>query len=608
MDNHPSTQSPERKVPPVVKPPDDTPSEPNDVRLSFLEATELPRVALRPADLLFKDSQQAFLPSSKSSSATEQAAATVTLAEPADDKPVFHEIPPTEHRDKAGPAQDQFQTEPLLAADLARPPAERYPEEHIHPGQADETPLDEAPIPPKELFLDRMSAPESAPEEGEEREFRFRRGPLLSRDSSRSGVTQRSTMKPGDNGPVAPRDFSSYAPPEPEWDAAESEMHSRPQRADRFSPDEAAAPLEESPLERVSALSDHPRENHEIDDLFRDGPLPSSDFERGPEGELPDELDFPGHPMADPTRPAQDMEGGLRDEFSRLKLWVTKRLPSAKGEGKASPRRSRVRRLLKVAAVAFVLFATPLGDWMADVASFGFGGLIEKAEARQAFRFVDDFAEGVGPQWDGKGLRADSSGAMRVSSLTLHRDTMNLVDYRMDFQVKMDGGAMGWVVRASDRDSYCAYSLVPSGSRSRRKYMLSRYLVIQGQRDEPQSVKIDVSQELDAEGPNQISVRVRGDRLNTFINGKGVDYWKSSEITRGGVGFWQARKGRSGLLRRVSVYGNEDFWGLTLYSALETLRIMGGWVDALKPPEAEADSPAGLDAIPAAEPSPESAT
>jgi hypothetical protein len=56
-----------------------------------------------------------------------------------------------------------------------------------------------------------------------------------------------------------------------------------------------------------------------------------------------------------------------------------------------------------------------------------------------------------------------------------------------------------------------------------------------------------------------------------MINGFGVDYWQDSHYNRGGVGLF-ADGGESALVRRMTVSGNDDSWGLFLYGTIETLR------------------------------------
>ena len=194
----------------------------------------------------------------------------------------------------------------------------------------------------------------------------------------------------------------------------------------------------------------------------------------------------------------------------------------------------------------------------------------DESRTRAAFQFIEDFQDGVLAQWDAEGLAEDNeSAAVRAGSLTLFQETMKLSDYFMDFDFVLDRPSVGWVVRAQDRDSYCAFKLERTGPKNNQRYKLVRYAVVDGDIDPKHQIEVDVTPDFREEGRNRISVRITGSRVNTFLNGRGVDFWNDKFFHEGGVGFWNA-DGSSAQIHRVAVYGNEDFWGLTLFAALET--------------------------------------
>ena len=58
----------------------------------------------------------------------------------------------------------------------------------------------------------------------------------------------------------------------------------------------------------------------------------------------------------------------------------------------------------------------------------------ENITPRAAFLMEDDFESGAGDGWHAPhSLVADESSAVRVAGLTLHRETMGLSYYHMDF-------------------------------------------------------------------------------------------------------------------------------------------------------------------------------
>jgi hypothetical protein len=188
----------------------------------------------------------------------------------------------------------------------------------------------------------------------------------------------------------------------------------------------------------------------------------------------------------------------------------------------------------------------------------------------------------------------NDSGQVAVKQgLALHSGTLNLESYRMDFEAKIESQAVGWVVRAADTDNYYAFKLV---EKSRDSFDLLRYTVVEGARDAAQGVaSISVPANLaSAADFNRISVRVRDNQITTLINGWGVDFWQNDRFDRGGVGLL-ADRGESALVRKMSIAGNEDTWGLILYGTLETIRSVQDTFSAPVALQME-PGPAGLNA------------
>ena len=213
---------------------------------------------------------------------------------------------------------------------------------------------------------------------------------------------------------------------------------------------------------------------------------------------------------------------------------------------------------------------------------------------RAAFFIVEDFQKGVDRWVNASAIRVDQPGMISVDGLALHGETLNLASYRLDFIGKIQSKAMGWVVRARDADNYYAFKLVETGRRAARSYHLERYTVLDGDRKRSSdSLQIPVPSRLtQPDDFNRISVRVRDQQITTLINGYGVDFFRDSQLPRGGVGFL-SDKGEEALVSRVTVSGNEDTWGLILYGTLETVRSIR---ETISPRLAFALPPVPLDA------------
>ena len=242
-----------------------------------------------------------------------------------------------------------------------------------------------------------------------------------------------------------------------------------------------------------------------------------------------------------------------------------------------------VRPMVKIAVVLLLLF-TPLGDSFRQIAGGGLASLHEQMSRRAAFQVVEEFPDQEGPEWlQAAALNPASFGA---GSLSLHRSTMDFVDYHLDFVCRLEDGSISWVVRATDHDTYLAFRLSRSGRTGKPKYVLTRFPVVTGQVDESERIEVDVTQIINP-ASNRVSVRLRGETVGTFIDGRGVDFWKDNLFRKGGVGLW-FKAGDPQRVQRLAVYGNEDFWGLTLYAALQTAdRLRAAFDSPLADPDAD---------------------
>jgi hypothetical protein len=204
--------------------------------------------------------------------------------------------------------------------------------------------------------------------------------------------------------------------------------------------------------------------------------------------------------------------------------------------------------------------------------------LQQPVRERSAFFIYEDSENGFENLVAGEST-FDEKGLMKVSGFALHPSTMNLTAYRMDFDFRITSGALGWVVRASDKENYYGFKLTRKDFRGSENYQLQRYTVLGGEPLPIPAEETSVPGSFLKAGFNTISVRVRRDRINTFVNGYGVDHWADSHFDRGGVGFF-ASADDSAVLRQVSITGNEDVLGLILFGTVETLRSIREFVSA----------------------------
>ena len=195
---------------------------------------------------------------------------------------------------------------------------------------------------------------------------------------------------------------------------------------------------------------------------------------------------------------------------------------------------------------------------------------------RAAFFIVDEFRQGATDWLARDSVQVTNEGLTPTEGVILHRETMNLTDYRLQFEAKIQSKAVGWVVRAADDANYYAFKLNKTVRKGSSDYSLERYAVTQGKPVSPAS-PIAVPAEFAQEDFNRIAVRLRENQIDTLLNGKGIDFWKDSQFEAGGIGFLTA-EGEAALIRRVTVSGNEDPMGLFLYGTIETIRSVRDFV------------------------------
>ncbi len=191
------------------------------------------------------------------------------------------------------------------------------------------------------------------------------------------------------------------------------------------------------------------------------------------------------------------------------------------------------------------------------------GRLLRPIERRASKYIVDQFRDGLSDWTDSGPLQVVQGGLRVTSGLALRKSTLELDDYRFEFEAKAETGGIGWVVRAADEFDHYAFKFDTANR-------LKRYAVIGGQPQKATTIEAPAGL-LKASGFNRILVQVKGERMMTMVNGLGVDFWKDRRIQRGGVGFI-ARDGDSALVRRMVLVANDDALGMVLNGAIETIR------------------------------------
>jgi hypothetical protein len=172
--------------------------------------------------------------------------------------------------------------------------------------------------------------------------------------------------------------------------------------------------------------------------------------------------------------------------------------------------------------------------------TFGFGshpssGSVSAASGEAVGASIMMGEGGWSTDWAG-----DAAASHAGRQITIYRPSLQLSDYRLEFQAQIENRSVGWVFRAKDPSNYYAMKIeaVSSGRPS-----LVRYLVLNGK--EQQRSQIPLSLGARADLVYSVRLDVRGARFSTMVQGQPVDVWTDERLKSGGVGFYNERGERA---------------------------------------------------------------
>jgi len=173
--------------------------------------------------------------------------------------------------------------------------------------------------------------------------------------------------------------------------------------------------------------------------------------------------------------------------------------------------------------------------------------------SRGAVRLQDDFRTGLEGWLPSSGRALDwkvESGIVHPGKLALWKPSLNLVNYRMDFQGQIEKKSMAWAFRATDLKNYYATKITLRKAGRQPAADIVRYAVMNGK--ELERVQLPLPMVVRDDMLYRVQVNIKGDRFSTMINGQLVDTWADKRIPSGGVGFF-ADKGEVAALHWVKV-------------------------------------------------------
>jgi hypothetical protein len=149
-----------------------------------------------------------------------------------------------------------------------------------------------------------------------------------------------------------------------------------------------------------------------------------------------------------------------------------------------------------------------------------------------------------------QGWGGDPLNAHVGRQITIYRPSLNLSDYRIEFQGQIDTKSLGWVFRAADANNYYALKLAIVVPGPTPRMALIKYVVRSGRETEVGRVSLNIP----AHNDTIFNVRtdVRGPKYNTYVQGQPVDVWTDDQLRSGGVGFLNERTERA-RIKTVSI-------------------------------------------------------
>ena len=172
----------------------------------------------------------------------------------------------------------------------------------------------------------------------------------------------------------------------------------------------------------------------------------------------------------------------------------------------------------------------------------------------------ETFASGWN-QWQGGSASAAGwsfdSGLIRPGDLKIWKDSVSLVNYRLQFEGKIDRRGMSWAFRAPNLQNYYATKISIGGKgKNTETAEIVRYFVQDGKPGEREVLPIPMS--LRSSEFFRVDVKIKDNRFTTSIDGRVVDVWQDNRFRTGGVGFFN-EKGELSALKWVALSEADTF-------------------------------------------------
>ncbi len=142
-------------------------------------------------------------------------------------------------------------------------------------------------------------------------------------------------------------------------------------------------------------------------------------------------------------------------------------------------------------------------------------------------------------------------GVRREHDISVLRPSLNLSDYRIEFQAQIENKALGWVFRARDGKNYYVGKLEIVTPGLEPIIAVVHYPVLNGEAQQRSQVPLPMKVRLDT--VYKIRFDALGDHFTTWVQDQKVDDWTDDRLKAGGVGLFNDRGERMSLDGGVSV-------------------------------------------------------
>jgi len=142
-------------------------------------------------------------------------------------------------------------------------------------------------------------------------------------------------------------------------------------------------------------------------------------------------------------------------------------------------------------------------------------------------------------------------GVRREHQISVLRPSLNLSDYRVEFEAQIDTKALGWIYRAVDDRNYYVNKLEIVKPGLTPTVALVRFAVINGEEQPRAQFPLNMSLHLDT--LYQIRFDAVGDRFTTYVQGQKIDEWTDDRLKMGGIGLYNERGEHMSLKGTVNV-------------------------------------------------------